>query len=57
MRSEALKETQKRYFSKLKRVEIQFSPSEEPLYNKLQERAEKEKKSVNAVVKDMIREL
>lgn len=57
MRSEALKETQKRYFSKLKRVEIHFSPSEEPLYNKLHERAEREKKSVNAVIKDMIREL
>lgn len=57
MRSEALKETQKRYFSKLKRVEIQFSPSEEPLYNKLHKRAEQENKSVNAVIKDMIREL
>lgn len=57
MRSEALKETQKRYFSKLKRVTIHFSPSEEPLYNKLHERAERSNKSVSALVKDMIREL
>lgn len=39
------------------RVEIQFSPSELPLYDKLKEHAQAEKKSVNAVVKDMIREL
>lgn len=57
MRSEALKEAQRRHAQKLKRVEIQFSPDEEHLYNKLQERAKKEQKSVNAVVKDLIREL
>ncbi len=57
MRTEALKETQKRHAAKLKRVEIQFSPSEAPLYDKLQERAKKEQKSVNAVIKGLIREL
>lgn len=57
MRSEALKETQKRYLSKLLRVGIYFSPEEKPLYDKLQERAVREQKSVNAVVKDLIREL
>lgn len=56
-RSEALKATQRRHAEKLKRVEIQFSPSEATLYDKLQERAQREQKSVNAVVKDLIREL
>ena len=57
MRTEAVKKAQKRHAAQLRRVEIQFSPSELPLYDKLQERAQAEKKSVNAVVKDMIREL
>lgn len=56
-RSEALKATQARYQDKLKRVVIHFPPSEAPLYDKLQERAQTEQKSVNAVVKDLIREL
>ncbi len=57
MRTEAVKKAQKRHAAQLKRVEIQFSPSELPLYDKLQRRAEEEKKSINAVVKDMIRKL
>ncbi len=57
MRSEAVKKAQRKHAAQLRRVEIQFSPSEMPLYDKLQERAQAEKKSINAVVKDMIREL
>lgn len=56
MRSEALKETQRRYARTLRRVEVQFTPAESPLYDKLQSRAQEERKSVNAVIKDLIRE-
>ena len=57
MRSETLKETQRRYHAKLKIVTVHFPPAEYAIYDKLQGIAERSQKSVSAVVKEMIREL
>ncbi len=54
-RSEALKASQKRHAEKIRRVELSFSASEMPLYDKLKEKAASEDKSVNAVVKELIK--
>ena len=53
-RSDSLKAAQKRYARSLKRVEIQFSASELPLYNKLQKRAFEEGKRVTRLIKEII---
>ncbi len=53
-RSDSLKAAQKRYARSLKRVEIQFTSTELPLYDKLQKRAFEEGKSVNRLIKDTI---
>lgn len=57
MRTEALKEAQKRYRSGIKRVDVFFSETETELYKKLLEYAEKENVSVNYAVKTALSEM
>ena len=55
-RSESLKAAQDKYWAKLKSVTVRFSPAEYRIYDKLLDIAERESKSMGAVIKDLIRE-
>lgn len=54
-RTQSLKEAQKRHASKLKRVEITFTPEDMELYEKLKERCEHEDVSMNNIIKSILK--
>ena len=54
-RTQSLKEAQKRHASKLRRVEITFTPEEMKLYEKLKERCDRESVSMNNLVKSILK--
>lgn len=57
MRTEALKEAQKRHREGLIQVNLSFSPSERELYNKVREKAEEEGLSLNALIKSALAQM
>ena len=57
MRTEALKEAQKRHRSGIKRVDVSFSSAETELYKKLLKYAEEKNVSVNNVVKTALNQM
>jgi DNA replication initiation complex subunit (GINS family) len=54
-RTQSLKEAQKRHASKLRRVEITFTPEEMELYEELKERCEREDVSMNNLIKNILK--
>lgn len=57
MRSEALKEAQKRHAESLKRLVITFTPSDVHLLDKLKRRCISEEKSMNSLIKELIEKM
>lgn len=57
MRTDALKEAQKRHAEKLVRIQISFTEDDVYLLDKLKRRCIREEKSMNSLVKQLIDEM
>ncbi len=57
MRTEALKEAQKRHREEIIQFNLSFSPSERELYNKAKDKAEEEGISLNALIKTALAQM
>ena len=57
MRTEALKEAQKRHREGIIQFNLSFSPSERELYTKARDKAEEEGISLNALIKSALEKM